>query len=96
MDPKLCHNLAGVYRRGEDFRHSLIYSNMGIESSIKTKNINTLNILFYGKGIAEYNLNEKGYTETLNKSIILSKTFNQEKMAESIINNCRNVFNIKI
>lgn len=94
--PKICHNLAGAYRRNKDFHKSLVYSNMGIESLQKSNSINGLNVLYYGKGIAEYKLGKKEYIETLNISLLLSKTFNQHKIVDSIIDNCKNVFGIDL
>ena len=54
--PKLCHNLAGVYRRNKDFEKALKFSNIGIRVCQEIRNLNGLNLLYYGKGIAEFHL----------------------------------------
>lgn len=94
--PQLCHNLSGVYRRNKNFKKALKYSNIGIKSSQQNRNLNVLNILYYGKGIAEYKLDKKEYIESLNTSIALSKAFGQEKSVETIMHNCKNIFDIDL
>lgn len=94
--PKVCHNLAGAYRRDEEFNKSIIFSDLAIESAITNNHLNELNILYYGKGIAEYKLNKKDYQATLNKSIVLSKAFKQDNVTKTIITNCKDVFNISL
>ena len=92
----LCHNLGGVYRRNKNFEKALKYSNLGIKSSQLNRNTNGLNVLYYGKGISEYKLNKKEYIKSLELSITLSIAFGQEKLAETIIDNCKNIFGIDL
>ena len=94
--PKLCHNLAGVYRRNKEFEKALNFSNIGIEACQKTGIFNGLNILYYGKGIAEYKLNKDEYIKSLEMSIALCEAFGQKELKDKIISNCREVFNIKL
>lgn len=94
--PKLCHNLSGVYRRNENFEKALEYSKIGIDSSKKNRNVNTLHGLYYGKGIAEYKLHRKNYRESLNIAIVLCEAFGQEDLKKTMIDNCRDIFGIEI
>jgi len=94
--PKLCHNLAGVYRRNGNFENALKFSNIGIDACQKTENFNGLSILYYGKGIAEYKLNKIGYKKSLEISIILCEAFGQEELKDKIISNCKEFFGINL
>lgn len=94
--PKICHNLAGVYRRNKNFSKALEITNLGIKSSQETRNFNGLNLLFYGKGISEYFLNMEEYKESILTSICLSKSFGQTVLQEKIEKNCREVFGIEL
>lgn len=94
--PKLCHNLAGVYRRNKNFKKALEYSNIGIKSSKENRNINTLHGLYYGKGIVEYKLDKPEYKKSLNIAFTLCEAFGQDELRKTIIDNCRNVFGIEI
>jgi len=92
--PMLCHNLSGVYRRSQNFEKALSYSNLGIKSCHQNKNIRALSVLYYGKGISEYKLDQTKYIESLNTSITLAKAFGQNEIENTIVNNCKNIFNI--
>lgn len=92
--PKTCHNLAGVYRRNEDFQKALFFSNMGIKACQENRNLNGLNLLYYGKGIAEHKLNKKEYIESFKTSIYLCKALGQNQLENTIINNCNQIFGI--
>lgn len=94
--PKLCHNLAGVYRRNKEFQKSIDFSNKGIEACQDNGNFNGLAILYYGKGIAEYRLNKMEYIESLKTSLYLCKAFGQKKLETTIIKNCKNIFDINL
>lgn len=92
--PKLCYNLAGAYTRNKDFEKALKFSIMAIKSCQETRNLNGLSLLYYGKGIAEYKLNKEEYIESLKTSLYLCKAFGQDKLKNTIINNCKEVFGI--
>lgn len=94
--PKLCHNLAGAFRRNKDFQKALDFSNTGITSCQKNRNFNGLNLLYYGKGIAEYMLNKGEYIESLKTSIYLCEAFGQDKLKNTIVKNCKEVFGIDL
>lgn len=94
--PKLCHNLAGVYRRNKNFEKALEYSNIGIKSSQENRHLNGLSLLYYGKGIAEYKLNKEEYLESFRTSIYLCKALGQDSLKNTIITNCKEAFNIDL
>ena len=94
--PKLCHNLSTAYKRNNDFEKALEYSNLGIKSCQENRNFSGLNILYFGKGIAEYKLNKIEYKNSLNISIILCTTFGQDELRDKIIKNCREGFHINL
>jgi len=94
--PKLCHNLAGAYIRNKDFKKALYFSNIGIESCQKNRNLNGLSLLFYGKGIAEYRLGKKENIDSLKTSIYLCKAFRQDQLEIAIRNNCKEFLDITL
>ena len=94
--PKLCHNLAGVYRRNKDFEKALKFSNIGIRVCQEIRNLNGLNLLYYGKGIAEFHLKKSEYIQSLNVSITLCEALGQNKLKDEIIENCREIFGIDL
>lgn len=94
--PKLCHNLSGAFIRKNYYEKALEYSNLGIKSSQQNRNINGLNILYYGKGIAEYKLDKPEYKKSLNIAFTLCEAFEQYELKETMINNCRDIFGIEI
>lgn len=90
--PKLCHNLAGAYTRNKEYQKALHFSNIGIEACQKNRNFSGLNILYYGKGSAEYYLGKSEYLNSLNLSISLCEAFGQDNIKRTIIDNCKNIF----
>lgn len=94
--PKLCHNLAGVYRRNQDFQRSLEFSNMGIMSCQENRLFNGLSILYYGKGYAEYYLGKSEHLKSLNISISLCEAFGQDNLRKTIIDNCKEILGINL
>jgi len=94
--PKLCHNLEGAYIRNKDFKKALYFSNIGIESCQKNRNLNGLSLLFYGKGIAEYRLGKKENIDSLKTSIYLCKAFRQDQLEIAIRNNCKEFLDITL
>ena len=93
---KLCHNLAGAYIRNNDFKRALHFSNIGIKCSQENRIYNGLSILFYGKGIAEYKLNNVEYLESLMTSIYLCKAYGQNQLAKTIIDNSKKFIGIDL
>lgn len=94
--PRICHNLAGVYRRSQQFMMAIEFSNMGIEACQKTREFSILSTLYYGKGIAEFKLNKEEYIRSLNMAITLCEAFGQINLKDKMISNCRQVFGIDI
>lgn len=94
--PKLCHNLASAYIRNEEYQKALDYSNMGIEACQKNRSFSGLNILYYGKGFAQYQLGIAEYLKSLNLSISLCKAYGQNTLKETIIDNCKEILGINL
>ncbi len=94
--PKLCHNLAGAYTRNKEYQKALDFSNMGIKSCQKNRSFTGLNILYYGKGFAEYYLGKSEHLKSLNLSISLSEAFGQDNLKKTIINNCKEILDINL
>lgn len=92
--PKICHNLAGAYRRKKDFAKALEITNLGIAASQKSADYGGLGILYYGKGCCEYCLDMEEYKDTLQTSITLCKAFGQNKLAEQIKSYCKKSFDL--
>lgn len=94
--PKICHNLAGIYLLLKKYESSLKFCNLGIKYCIEKRKLNGLNLLYYTKGIVEYNLKRKEYMESLNKSLSLCQVLEQDNLKESIIYKCKKFYNIEV
>lgn len=96
MYPKLCHNLAGAYRRSEDFKLSLNYSNLAIKSAQEQSNYDGLYILYYGKGYSEYYLGMDNYKNTFKICLYLCQAFGKLELKETYISRIKNVLGIEV
>lgn len=94
--PKLCHNLSGSYRRSEEYEKSFKYSNLGIQALKKNRNLNGLSLLYYGKGISEFNLGKDSYIESFENAISICEILGQDKLKSKITENCKVFFGIDI
>lgn len=94
MYPRICHNLAGVYRKKEEYSRALLYDNKGIETCKKNMFADTLAVLYYGKAFAEYRLEKTEYKKSLDLSLQLCKIFEQIELMKQIIVNCEDVLGI--
>ena len=92
--PRICHNLAGVYRKKEEYSRALFYDNKGIEICKKNMFADTLAVLYYGKAFAEYRLEKTEYKKSLDLSLQLCKIFEQIELMKQIIVNCEDVLGI--
>ena len=92
--PRICHNLAGVYRKKEEYSRALLYDNKGIETCKKNIFADTLAVLYYGKAFAEYRLEKTEYKKSLDLSLQLCKIFEQIELMKQIIVNCEDVLGI--
>lgn len=89
--PKLCHNLAGVYRRNENYKKALEISQLGISAAQKNKNYNGLHLLYYGKGLAAFHLGNLEYETYFNTSIILCDALGHSELKNTIIKHCNSL-----
>ena len=96
MYPRICHNLAGVYRKKEEYSRALLYDNKGIETCKKNMFADTLAVLYYGKAFAEYRLEKTEYKKSLDLSLQLCKIFEQIELMKQIIVNCEDVLGIDL
>ena len=92
--PRICHNLAGVYRKKEEYSRALLYDNKGIEICKKNMFADTLAVLYYGKAFAEYRLEKTEYKKSLDLSLQLCNIFEQIELMKQIIVNCEDVLGI--
>ena len=92
--PRIYHNLAGVYRKKEEYSRALFYDNKGIEICKKNMFADTLAVLYYGKAFAEYRLEKTEYKKSLDLSLQLCKIFEQIELMKQIIVNCEDVLGI--
>ena len=92
--PRICHNLAGVYRKKEEYSRALFYDNKGIEICKKNMFADILAVLYYGKAFAEYRLEKTEYKKSLDLSLQLCKIFEQIELMKQIIVNCEDVLGI--
>lgn len=94
--PKLCHNLASAYIRNKEYNKALMLSNLGIEACQNNRNFCGLNILYYGKGIAEYYLGKDEHLHSLVLSTSLCEAFGQDNLKKTIVNNCKKFLGISL
>lgn len=94
--PKLCYNLSGIYLLMQKYNESLECSILGIEYCLEKRKLNGLNLLYYIKGIAEYNLHYIEYIKSLNKSLTFCEILGQDNLKKVIINNCKEFYNIEL
>lgn len=94
--PRICHNLAAIYRKNEEFIRALDYTYKGINSCKKNMFSDTLAVLYYGKAFAECKLGDEEYKNSINTALTLCKVFGQTELQERIIYNCKNVLKIAV
>jgi len=94
--PRICHNLAAIYRYNEEFIRALDYTYKGINSCKKNMFSDTLAVLYYGKAFAECKLGDEEYKNSINTALTLCKVFGQTELQERIIYNCKNVLKIAV
>ena len=92
--PRICHNLAGVYRKKEEYSRALFYDNKGIEICKKNMFADTLAVLYYGKAFVEYRLEKTEYKKSLDLSLQLCNIFEQIELMKQRIVNCEDVLGI--
>ncbi|QNO13856.1 helix-turn-helix transcriptional regulator [Alkalicella caledoniensis] len=83
---KLCHNLSSAFLRTGEYEKALKYSKMGVEYCEEKLKVNGLHILYYGKGLAEYYLNNNEYLKSINKAIFLCDLFRKDDFKKIILN----------
>lgn len=82
--PKICHNLAGAYRRRNDFQKALEFTELGIAASQRKGYYNGLGILYYGKAHCEYALGMESFRKSYYFAETLFEAFGQKDALQII------------
>ena len=64
-------NLSYTFHRKGLHKKALAYANQGIQLSIKDNNLTILGLLYFRKGIAEFNLKDDNHIASLNRALSL-------------------------
>ncbi|WIV13365.1 helix-turn-helix transcriptional regulator [Proteiniborus sp. MB09-C3] len=89
--PKICHNLSSAYMKNKNYKKTLELSLDGIKACQRYRNYYRLSLLYYDKGIAEYELNKNEYIQSLKTSLTLCDAFGQAELKNTIIKKCKNI-----
>lgn len=89
--PKICHNLAGAYRRIKNYGKALELSHEGINACQRNRNYVGLSLLYYSKGLSEYELNKNEYIQTLRTALMLCEAFGQAELESLILKKCKDI-----
>ena len=87
--PKVCHNLSNAYRRNKNYEKALQLSQEGINACQRNRNYSGLSLLYYDKGLSEYELNKSEYIQTLKTALILCEAFGQVETKRVMIEKCK-------
>lgn len=87
--PKVCHNLSNAYRRNKNYEKALQLSQEGINACQRNRNYSGLSLLYYDKGLSEYELNKSEYIQTLKTALILCEAFGQVELKRVMIEKCK-------
>ncbi|MDO5096572.1 MAG: helix-turn-helix transcriptional regulator [Peptostreptococcaceae bacterium] len=89
--PKICHNLAGAYRRRNDFQKALELTELGIAASQRKGYYNGLGILYYGKAHCEYALGMENFRKSYYFAETLFEAFGQKDALQIIRSKFKNI-----
>lgn len=87
--PKLCHNLSTAYKRNKDYQNALKYADLGIKYCKKNNQFSGLHILYYGKGVIEYYLDDPEYVSSIKKAIFICELLDYKEVKRKILKNCK-------
>ncbi|WP_350342991.1 transcriptional regulator [Proteinivorax tanatarense] len=88
--PKICHNLGVAYKRAEKYKKAVKFAELGIEYCKENQQFNGLPILYYGKGVAEFSLQDDEYIRSIKKAIYLCEACGNKKLKSFILSKCKN------
>lgn len=86
---RIIFNISYTYHRKGLHNSALSYANEGISLSVKDNNFSILGLLFFRKGIAEFNLNDFNYLNSLNKSLSFYELAGQENLKRNLLKICK-------
>lgn len=89
--PKVCHNLAGAYRRKNDFQKALELTELAISASQMNRHYDGLGILYYGKTHCEYELGIDSFRESYHFAEVLFEAFAQKDALQILRNNFKDI-----
>lgn len=93
--PKICGTLAGIYIQKKNFKKALELADSAIKACQKSRKLNSLNLLYYMKGTAEYILGMEEYRKSMDTAITLCEAFGHDGLREIIIDSYNNIENIE-
>ncbi|WP_353892803.1 helix-turn-helix transcriptional regulator [Proteinivorax hydrogeniformans] len=88
--PKVCHNLGVAYKRAKKYRKAIKFAELGIQHCKRNQQFNGLPILYYGKGVAEFDLQDNEYIRSIKKAIYLCEACGNKKLKSFILSKCKN------
>lgn len=78
----LYFSISYSYHESKDSKNALIYSDLGIRVANDFERMNELHMLYYRKGIAEFELGNANYMDSLKKSVLLLEIQNNQHLAQ--------------
>lgn len=93
---RIISNLAYNYYRIGDDEKTIEYSDKGIELCLKHSMYEALDVLYFRKGIAMYNLKKEDYLVPLKKSVYILYSSNNLSKLETYMNVLKNSYGIEI
>lgn len=81
-------NLSYTFHRKGLHKKALAYANQGIQLSIKDNNLTILGLLYFRKGIAEFNLKDDNYLNSLNRALGLHELAGQDNLRQNLLKVC--------
>ena len=86
---RIIFNLSYTFHRKGLHNKALTYANQGIQLSIKDNNLTILGLLFFRKGIAEFNLKDDNHIVSLNRALSLHELSGQDNLKETLLEVCK-------
>lgn len=92
---RIIFNLSYTFHRKGLNKKALAYANQGVQLSIKDNNLTILGLLYFRKGIAEFNLKDDNYLNSLNRALSLHELAGQDNLRQNLLKVCeRNKINL--
>ena len=93
---RIVFNLSYTFHRKDLHKKALAYANQGIQLSIKDNNLTILGLLYFRKGIAEFNLKDDNHITSLSRALNLHELADQDNLKQTLLKVCeRNKIDLK-